>query len=194
MASCYVTIWYHAYSCYELSLCILWCGRQDPPPLQVWRTEHTLVGKLEGTQRREHRLLEWEDQIVEVDGLDVDPEEQTVAAPLEIKDADDGSEGPESPSAVELRRQVFNMLDTEGTGVLGREQVRRLVQEIDGTELSDGDLDAAMAAMDDDGNGTVDFQEFSDWWIKRTEEDIDNDQSDESDESDEEQQEEEGRG
>ena len=51
-----------------------------------------------------------------------------------------------------------------------------------------------MAAMDDDGNGTVDFQEFSDWWIKRTEEDIDNDQSDESDESDEEQQEEEGRG
>ena len=136
-------------------------------------------------------MLEWEDQIVEVDGLDVDPEEQTVAAPLEIKDADDGSEGPESPSAVELRRQVFNMLDTEGTGVLGREQVRRLVQEIDGTELSDGDLDAAMAAMDDDGNGTVDFQEFSDWWIKRTEEDIDNDQSDESDE---EQQEEEGRG
>jgi hypothetical protein len=39
----------------------------------------------------------------------------------------------------------------------------------------------------------VDFEEFSDWWIKRTEEDID--QSDESDESDEEQEkQEEGRG
>eukprot|EP01043_Picozoa_sp_COSAG02_P063294 COSAG02_NODE_8932_length_2395_cov_1.323171_2_plen_134_part_00 len=116
-----------------------------------------------------------------MDGLDVDPEEQTVAPPVEIKDAGDGSEGPESPSAVALRRQVFNMLDIDGTGVLQRDQVHRLVQEIDGTELSDEDLDAAMAAMDDDGNGTVDFQEFSDWWIKRTEEDIDDDQSDESD-------------
>lgn len=152
--------------------------------------EHTLVGKLEGTQRREHRFLVWEDQIVEVDGLDVDPEEQTVAAPLEIKDADNASEGPESPSAAALRRQVFNMLDIDGTGVLQRDQVRRLVQEIDGTELSDEDLDAAMADMDDDGNGTVDFEEFSDWWIKRTEEDID--QSDESDEEQEKQ--EEGRG
>ena len=81
--------------------------------------------------------------------------------------------------------QVFDMLDTEKTGVLGREQVRRLVQEIDGTELSDEDLDAAMAVMDDDSNGAVDFQEFSAWWIMRTEEDVENeeDESDEDDES-----------
>ena len=146
--------------------------------MQSWRTEHTLVGKLEGTQRREYRLLVWEDQIEEVDGLDVDPEQNP--AVLEIKDeevADDIDEGPESPSAEALRRQVFNTLDTEGTGVLGRDQVRRLVQEIEGTELSDEDLDAAMAIMDDDGNGTVDYQEFSDWWIMRTEEDVLNEAS-----------------
>jgi hypothetical protein len=147
------------------------------------------VGKLEGTQRKEHRLLVWEDQIEEVDGLDVDPAEQSGApAVLEIKDKsvpDQVDEGAESPSAVALRRQVFDMLDTEKTGVLGREQVRRLVQEIDGTELSDEDLDAAMAVMDDDSNGAVDFQEFSAWWIMRTEEDVENeeDESDEDDES-----------
>ena len=128
---------------------------------------------------------------MEVDGLDVDPEEQAVAGPLEIKDADKAKEGPESPSGAALRRQVFNMLDTDGKGVLGRDQVRRLVQEIDGTELGDEELDVAMDVMDDDGNGTVDFEEFSDWWIKRTEEDVENHRSDESDESDEEQEEQE---
>ena len=122
-----------------------------------------------------------------MDGLDVDPAETGAPAVLEIKDScklpDQVDEGAESPSAVALRRQVFDMLDTEKTGVLGREQVRRLVQEIDGTELSDEDLDAAMAVMDDDCNGAVDFQEFSAWWIMRTEQDVENEE-DESDEDD----------
>lgn len=141
------------------------------------------MGKLEGTQKREHRLLLWGDYIEEMDGLDVN--QPGAPADLEFQDTESlcSSDGAQSPSAVELRRQVFKMLDTEGTGVLGREQVRRLVQEIEnGTELDDEDLDAAMAAMDDDGNGTVDFEEFSDWWIKRTEEDVEDEEDIEDDE------------
>ena len=160
--------------------------RQDPPPLQVWSMEHTLVGKLEGTQRREHRMLTWEAVIEEVDGLDVDDPEES-EAPLMIEN-DDGKEEDDGDdeSPLELRRQVFRTLDTEGTGVLGKEQVRRLVQEIDGgTELSEEELDAAMAAMDDDGNGTVDFEEFSEWWIKRTEEDISSEEDQEDEDEDE---------
>ena len=136
-------------------------------------------------------MLTWEAVIEEVDGLDVDDPEES-EAPLMIEN-DDGKEEDDGDdeSPLELRRQVFRTLDTEGTGVLGKEQVRRLVQEIDGgTELSEEELDAAMAAMDDDGNGTVDFEEFSEWWIKRTEEDI----SSEEDQEDEDEGEEGGEG
>lgn len=102
-----------------------------PPPLREWHTEHTLVGKLEGTQRREHRLLVWEEIIEEMDGLDI-LEPVVLQTPDKVEKVEEGSVDSEEEAA-EVRRQVFQTLDTEGKGVLGREQVQRLVQEIDGT-------------------------------------------------------------
>ena len=81
-----------------------------------------------------------------------------------------------------LAEESFHVVDTEGTGVIGKEQVRRLVQDL-GKELSEEELDAAMAAMDDDGNGTVGFFRFFDWW--RAEHDISSEQAETTDEPDE---------
>ena len=72
-------------------------------------------------------MLVWEEIIEEVDGLDV-----LEAEVLQIPDKIAKKEVDEEEAAA-VRRQVFQSLDTEGTGVLGREQVQRLVQEIDGS-------------------------------------------------------------
>ena len=42
------------------------------------------------------------------------------------------------------------------------------------------------AVMDDGGDGTADFEEFSEWWIKRTEEDFSSEEDQEEEEEEEE--------
>jgi Ca2+-binding EF-hand superfamily protein len=51
----------------------------------------------------------------------------------------------------------------DGSGTLEREEVRELVAMM-GKRLTDGELDDAMAELDSDGNGTVDFPEFETYW------------------------------
>ena len=61
----------------------------------------------------------------------------------------------------ELVRSVFQLVDADGSGVLGEDEVEELLQELGQV---DGKVEDAMAAMDGDGNGNVDVEEFIAWW------------------------------
>ena len=59
---------------------------------------------------------------------------------------------------------LFDSIDEDGSGTLERDEIDKLAKEMD-TPLTDRELDVAMATMDADGSGEVDFEEFSDWYL-----------------------------
>ena len=60
-------------------------------------------------------------------------------------------------------RKLFAEIDEDGSGMLDRDEVYALAENL-GATLSTAELDAAMAEMDADGSGEVDFEEFAEWW------------------------------
>lgn len=72
---------------------------------------------------------------------------------------------PSPPSDDELAemRQAFDRVDTDKNGRLDRSEVKAAGQRL-GRFFTETDLDEGMAAMDKDGDGTVNFEEFTDWW------------------------------
>jgi NAD-dependent SIR2 family protein deacetylase len=61
-------------------------------------------------------------------------------------------------------RAVFERADSDGDGELDRAEVKAAGVLLGRCWLGDADVDAAMAAMDADGDGRVTFQEFKVWW------------------------------
>jgi len=70
----------------------------------------------------------------------------------------EGDDGTDS----EFLRKTFNSVDKDGGGSISREELREL-SKLTGRELSEQQLDAALAEMDQDGSGEVDFEEFEVW-------------------------------
>eukprot|EP01043_Picozoa_sp_COSAG02_P017924 COSAG02_NODE_824_length_16741_cov_16.319733_3_plen_1657_part_00 len=62
-------------------------------------------------------------------------------------------------------RDVFTAADKDESGMIDREELRLIMKEL-GNPLSPVELDKAMADMDIDGTGEIDFVEFSGWWSK----------------------------
>ena len=60
-------------------------------------------------------------------------------------------------------RELFLVLDVDGSNSLERSEVAELTRHL-GKRLDDAGLDAAMAEMDRDGSGGVEFDEFLTWW------------------------------
>ena len=61
-------------------------------------------------------------------------------------------------------RKVFDMLDTDGGGTLGRSEVAALAKMSNGGSMTTEEVAAALDAMDADGEGEVTFDEFWAWW------------------------------
>ena len=65
-------------------------------------------------------------------------------------------------------RLLFDEHDANGNGVLERDEVHSLAEKLfcpDKTRpVTDEQLDHMMAIMDADGNGTVCYIEFENWW------------------------------
>ena len=68
-----------------------------------------------------------------------------------------------SEEEVERLLALFSQIDVDGGGTLDRDEVGELAKGI-GLSLDDADLADAMAQMDDDRSGEVDFDEFCTWW------------------------------
>lgn len=60
-------------------------------------------------------------------------------------------------------RKVFDSFDLDGNSTLERDEILAMSTKL-GQDMSEQQCDEAMAAMDEDGNGTVSFDEFKQYW------------------------------
>lgn len=60
-------------------------------------------------------------------------------------------------------KEMFDYLDTDGSGELGKEEIVQLATDLK-IKVSDREIDDALEQMDEDGNGEIGFDEFRSWW------------------------------
>ena len=63
-------------------------------------------------------------------------------------------------------RTLFDEIDADGGGSLDRGEVAQMAEKM-GAAMSEHELDAAMAEMDEDGSGDVSFDELVKWFSER---------------------------
>lgn len=68
-----------------------------------------------------------------------------------------------STSELAELRQSFDLVDSNGDGWIVSGEFRRLLQDLD-NDLSDDECLLAFEMTDDDGDGSISFEEFMDWW------------------------------
>ena len=56
-------------------------------------------------------------------------------------------------------KEAFRIYDKDGQGFITNDVLKEILREIDST-LSEEDLDGPVEEVDEDGSGTVDFDEF----------------------------------
>ncbi|KAK0407528.1 hypothetical protein QR680_019243 [Steinernema hermaphroditum] len=56
-------------------------------------------------------------------------------------------------------RALFSMLDTDGSGALGNDELKQAVQRL-GLQIRSEEIDDLIKEVDADGNGEIDFEEF----------------------------------
>lgn len=63
-------------------------------------------------------------------------------------------------------REIFDHFDTDGNGVIDREEFKRLLRSMDG-DMPDEVIAEGLSALDGDANGVIDWDEFVEWWAAR---------------------------
>jgi hypothetical protein len=58
---------------------------------------------------------------------------------------------------------LFQQFDVDGSGSISADEVRNLCKRL-GCEMTDEQLQGAMKAMDGDGSGEIEYNEFLAWW------------------------------
>ena len=98
-------------------------------------------------------------------GSQVDRNPETKRS-LELSDLTDAG-GVEAvlqeAAALAEMRALFKDSDSDQSGYLNRSEVESLCNKITGSDMSSGELDGALAAMDVDGNSQIGFEEFKRW-------------------------------
>merc|ERR1740129_227325 len=69
------------------------------------------------------------------------------------------SEVDEEEQMKEELKEAFRIYDKEGQGFITNEVLKEILREIDST-LTENDLDNIIEEVDEDGSGTMDFDEF----------------------------------
>jgi calmodulin len=65
----------------------------------------------------------------------------------------------DAEALVKELKEAFRLYDKEGNGFIPTSCLKEILKELD-DQLSDTDLDGMIAEIDQDGSGTVDFDEF----------------------------------
>ena len=61
----------------------------------------------------------------------------------------------------EALAQQFQSIDKSGDGVLQKDEIKEFFMDSEhGSSITESDIDSILAALDSDGNGTIDFVEF----------------------------------
>ena len=68
-------------------------------------------------------------------------------------------EEPDEDTMKAELKEAFRIYDKEGAGFITTGQLREIISELD-TRLSSEDLDGIIDEIDEDGSGTMDFDEF----------------------------------
>ena len=66
---------------------------------------------------------------------------------------------------IEMARKVYDKIDLDGSGSITSDEIMVLAGRM-GKRLEAAALQAAMAELDADESGEVDFAEFAAWWSK----------------------------
>eukprot|EP01051_Picozoa_sp_SAG22_P022959 SAG22_NODE_5718_length_965_cov_1.461894_1_plen_250_part_10 len=71
---------------------------------------------------------------------------------------------PKIPALEEAQlRSLFNEFDEDGSGDLSEVEINKLARRM-GHRMTSLELEQAMAEMDEDRSGEIDFTEFKNWW------------------------------
>ena len=62
-------------------------------------------------------------------------------------------------------KEAFRIYDKEGDGFITTNTLKEILRELD-PKLAEAELDGILEEVDEDGSGTVDFDEFMDFMIK----------------------------
>jgi len=65
-------------------------------------------------------------------------------------------------------KQAFRLFDKEATGFITMDTFKSILAEVD-PKLTDADLDEIIKEIDEDGSGTMDFEEFCDLMMTNAE-------------------------
>jgi len=68
-------------------------------------------------------------------------------------------EEPDEETMKAELKEAFRVYDKQGDGFITTGQLREIIAELD-TRLTDEDLDGIIEEIDEDGSGTMDFDEF----------------------------------
>jgi len=110
------------------------------------------IFRMMGTAFTEETLQETIAEIDEDGSGQIEFEEFTILAAKFIVEEDDEDVQKEL-------KEAFRLYDKEGQGYITTSVLKSILHEIDET-LTDADLDGMIAEIDEDGSGTVDFDEF----------------------------------
>ena len=76
------------------------------------------------------------------------------------------AQGQKTEAREEILNRIWKQVDADGSGALDRDEVRQVLVLM-GRAEDEIDIDAAMAEMDEDRSGEVDYAEFEKWFFNR---------------------------
>jgi calmodulin len=71
-----------------------------------------------------------------------------------------------SDDALAELHEIFDHFDKNKNGKIESNELAALLDAL-GAEMSDAEVATGLRALDDDGNGTIEFDEFVAWWADR---------------------------